>query len=431
VIEATRTPKEEARTGRQAADDCVHCGFCLPACPTYRSWGEEMDSPRGRIDLFRAFSDGRVALSPAAVAHFDRCLGCMACLTACPSGVRYDRVIEAARERVELELPRRPADRRFRALVFALFPHPARLRAAGVVLWIFRRTGLQGLARRLGLLRRWPRLAQLEALAPPVRLRELLRRLPRLVPARGQPRLRAALVQGCVQRIFFPEVNAATARVLAAEGVEVRIPAQGCCGALSLHAGRTAEARRLAADLLRRLEAVAPDVVVVNAAGCGSHLKDLGHLLGDDPALADRARALAARVRDVTELLGTLPPQAPRAPVRARVAWHTPCHLGHAQKVEADPRAALRAIPGLELVELDDGGACCGSAGVYNLLEPAAAAEIGARKAEVVAATGAPVLASANPGCTLHLAPLLRARGLEVRAVHPIELVDRSIREGS
>lgn len=419
----------EREQARAAADECVHCGFCLPACPTWRSWGEEMDSPRGRIDLFRALSDGRLPFSAAAGVHFDRCLGCMACVTACPSGVRYDRVIDAARERLEEELPRSTADRLFRALVFALFPHPRRLRAAAVLLWLFRVSGLQWLLRRTGALRRLPRLTQLEALAPPVRFRDLWARLPATVPARGERRLRVGLLLGCVQRVFFPEVNAATARVLAAEGVEVSVPAQGCCGALSLHAGRVEEARRMAAALLRRFDDASLDLVVVNAAGCGSHLKDLGHLFADDPELGPRARALAGRVRDVTELLAVLPARAPRAPVRMRAAWHMPCHLGHAQHLEADPRKALRSIPGLELVEVDDGGACCGSAGVYNLLEPAAAAEIGLRKAEAVAATGAPVLASANPGCTLHLGPILRARGVKVQAVHPIELLDRSIRE--
>ena len=428
MIETTSAPPGPQR---DPADDCVHCGFCLPACPTYRLWGEEMDSPRGRIDLHRALESGRLPLSPEAAVHFDRCLGCMACVTACPSGVRYDHVIEAARERLERERPRAPADRRFRALVFALFPHPGRLRAAGVLLWLARLSGLQRLVRRMGVLRRLPRLAALDALAPPVRLGQLLRRLPRRVPARGERRLRVVLVQGCVQRVFFPEVNAATARVLSAEGVEVAIPAQGCCGALWHHAGRGDEARRLAADLLPRLEAVEADLVVVNAAGCGSHLKDLGHLFTGDPALGPRARALASRVRDVTELLATLAPRAARAPLRERVAWHMPCHLGHAQQLAADPRQVLRTIPGLELVELDDGGACCGSAGVYNLLEPGAAAQIGARKAEAIAAAGAPVLASANPGCTLHLGPILAARGLAVRAVHPIELLDRAIREAS
>lgn len=427
--------RSEGRTDppdlQDPADACVHCGFCLPACPTWQAWGEEMDSPRGRIDLHRALARGRLPLSGAAAAHLDRCLGCMACVPACPSGVRYDRVIEAARARLERELPRPPADRRFRALIFALFPHPGRLRAAGALLWLARVTGLQRLVRRLGLLRRFPRLARLDALAPPVRLRDLLRRLPPVIPARGARRLRVGLVAGCVQRVFFPEVNASTVRVLAAEGVEVAVPRQGCCGALSLHAGRRDEARRLAAALLRRLDAEALDLVVVNAAGCGSHLKDLAHLFADDAELGPRARALAARVRDVTELLATLPPRAPRAPLRVRVAWHMPCHLGNAQPLEADPREALRSIPGLELVELSDGGTCCGSAGVYNLLEPRLAAELGARKADAVAATGAPLLASANPGCSLHLAALLAARGQPVRPVHPVELLDRAIREAA
>ncbi len=236
-------------------------------------------------------------------------------------------------------------------------------------------------------------------------------------------------MQGCVQRVFFPEVNAATVRVLAAEGAEVFVPAQGCCGALSLHAGRGEEARRMAAALLRRFEEASVDLVVVNAAGCGSHLKDLGHLFAGDPDLGPKAAAFSARVRDVTELLAVLPPRTARAPLRVRVAWQMPCHLGNAQRLEADPRAALRSIPGLELVELADGGACCGSAGVYNLVEPRAAAEIGARKADAVAAAGAPLLASANPGCTLHLGAILSARGVKVQAVHPVELLDRAIRE--
>ena len=415
--------------GREPADECVHCGFCLPACPTWVSWGAEMDSPRGRIDLYRALSDGRLPFTARATLHFDRCLGCMACLSACPSGVRFDRVIEAARERVEREVPRAPVDRLFRALLFALFPYPGRLRLAGLGLWLFRASGLGWLLRRAGWGRRLPRLAALEALAPPLRLSQFFRRLPPRVPARGERRLKVGLLQGCVQRVFFPEVNAATVRVLAAEGVEVVIPNQGCCGALSLHAGRTAEARRMAKDLLDRFEDGSFDLLVVNAAGCGSHLKDLGHLFADDPELGPRARALAARVRDVTELLASLPPRSPRAPLRSRVAWHMPCHLGHGQRLSADPRGALRTIPGIEIVELDDGGACCGSAGIYNLILPGAAAEVGARKADAVAATQAPLLASANPGCTLHLVSILRARGVPVRALHPVELVDRAIAE--
>ncbi|WP_242394241.1 (Fe-S)-binding protein [Anaeromyxobacter oryzisoli] len=414
--------------GRAAADVCIHCGFCLPACPTWQSWQEEMDSPRGRIDLFRALDDGRVALTPAVAEHFDRCLGCMGCVPVCPSGVRYDHVIEDARERVERGLRRPLGGRLFRGLVFALFPYPRRLRAAAVLLWAWQASGLARLARRLGLLRLAPRLARLEALAPPLSLREALARVPARTPPRGERRLRAALLCGCVQRVFFPNVNGATVRVLAAEGVEVIAPpGLGCCGALSVHAGRTREALRLARALVERLEREEFDVLVVNAAGCGSHLKDLGHLFAGDPAFAPRARAIAAKVRDVTELVAGLTPRAPRAPLAARAAYHAPCHLAHAQGVVDEPRRMLATIPGLELVDVPDGDQCCGSAGVYNLVEPESAAEVGRRKAANVLSTGARLVVSANPGCTLQLRRHLAERGATVEAAHPIELLDRAI----
>jgi glycolate oxidase iron-sulfur subunit len=387
-----------------------------------------MDSPRGRIDLFRALADGRIRMSPSVAEHFDRCLGCMACVPACPSGVRYDHVIGEARVHVEREARRGRADRLYRAVVFALLPHPGRLRLAAVLLWLLQVTGVRWLVGRLGLLRAFPRLAQLEALAPRVRLREILERLPAWTPARGEPRLRVGLVTGCVQRVFFPGVNAATARVLSAEGVEVAAPArQGCCGALSLHAGREDEARRLARALLERFEREPLDAIVVNAAGCGSHLKELDHLFREDPELGPRARAFAAKVRDVTELLDGLPPRAPRSPLRARVAYHSPCHMGHAQRLVLEPRRLLRTIPGLELVEIPEGDQCCGSAGIYNLVQPESAEEIGRRKADAIASTGATIVASANPGCTLHVGRILAERGVRIEAAHPMELVDRAI----
>jgi glycolate dehydrogenase iron-sulfur subunit len=415
--------------GRSPADDCVHCGFCLPTCPTWQNWQEEMDSPRGRIDLFRALEDGRLAMTPSVAEHFDRCLGCMACLTACPSGVRYDHVIDRARVLVEERYPRPWQDRLWRALVFALFTNVLVLRAAAALLWLGRATGLRWLARRLGVFRLSRRLAALDALAPPIAAREVFQGLPRLTPAQGERRLRAALLGGCVQRVFFSNVNAATIRVLAAEGVEVVVPAgQGCCGALSVHAGRAAEAKRLARALVEAFEREPADVVVVNAAGCGSHLKDLAHVFADDPAFLPRARAFAAKVRDVTELLVSLPQRAPRAPLRARVAYHSPCHLGHAQRVTDAPRQLLRAIPGLELVDVPDGEMCCGSAGIYNLVEPRSADDIGRRKAEAVLSTKAVLLASANPGCSLQIRRMLEERGASLEAAHPVEIIDRAIR---
>lgn len=423
-VEPTRRSPASARA---AADDCVHCGFCLPACPTWQSWGEEMDSPRGRIDLFRALEAGRVEMGPTVALHFDRCLGCLGCLPVCPSGVRYDHVIEAARARVEREHPRGLADRLHRELVFALFPHPRRLRVAAVFLWLSRATRLTALLRAIGVFRLSRRLDQLERLAPPIRFRQLLARLPRRTEARGARRLRAGLLGGCVQRVFFPQVNEATIRVLAAEGIDVVVPSgQGCCGALSLHGGRPEEARRMARALVERFEREAIDVVVVNAAGCGSHLKDLAHLFEGD-AFLPRARAFAERIRDVNELLDSVPARAPRAPLRARVAYHSPCHLGHGQGITEAPRRLLRTIPGLELVEIPDGDQCCGSAGIYNLVQPESADEIGRRKAAAILSTRATLLASANPGCTLHVTRLLREGGTEIEAAHPIELLDRAI----
>jgi glycolate oxidase iron-sulfur subunit len=414
---------------RRLLDDCVHCGFCLPACPTYQSWGEEMDSPRGRIHLMKMIADGKEPLTPAAVDHFDRCLGCMACVTACPSGVKYNLLIEQTRAAVERSHQRRLSDRLFRGMIFALFPYPRRLKLAVALQLIYQRTGLRWLVHRIGLARLLPRrLRNLENLMPPVSARQLMDRLPEEIPATGARRGRVAVLAGCVQRVYFPEVNQATLRVLAAEGYEVVVPPElGCCGALSVHAGRDDEARRFARAAIESLEQTAADAIVVNAAGCGSSMKEWGHLLADEPAWADRAAALAAKVVDVTELLAAEPSRAPRHPVRLRVAYHDACHLAHAQRIRAQPRALLAAVPGLELVELDS-DTCCGSAGVHNLLEPESAREIGERKVESVLAADPELLVSANPGCTLQIQMLLRERGKTLRTAHPIEVLDASIR---
>jgi glycolate oxidase iron-sulfur subunit len=415
---------------RELLDDCVHCGFCLPHCPTYQSWGEEMDSPRGRIDLMKGLRDGKVALTAAVVTHFDRCLGCMACVTACPSGVKYGTLIEHTRARVEAYHVRGLADRGFRGMVFSLFPHPDRLRKMLLPLWIYVASGLQRLVRASGLLRLLPaRLAQMEAMLPPVTFSHLRASLPTQVPAQGERRAVVGLVAGCVQRVFFPSVNEATVRVLAAEGCEVRIPAgQQCCGALSLHTGRATEGLAMARALIERFEKSGVETIVINAAGCGSTLKDYGHLLAGDPAWAERARAFSAKVRDVNEFLVALGQRATRHPVQARVAYHDACHLGHAQGIRAQPRTLLRGIPGVELVEIPDGDTCCGSAGTYNLMEPASSAEIGRRKVANVLGTGCQILASANPGCTLQIQKLLRDQGRALAAAHPIEILDASLR---
>jgi glycolate oxidase iron-sulfur subunit len=390
-----------------------------------------MDSPRGRIELARGLVDG-LAPTPEVVRHLDSCLGCMACIAACPSGVRYDVVIEEARARVEHAGVRGSADRARRGLLFSLFPHPGRLRVAALLLWLYRITGLRWLFRTLGLVKAFPVLRQLDGLAPETTWHEVAGRLPAVTPARGERRGKVALVAGCVQRVFFPGVNEATLRVLSAEGWEVLVPPrQGCCGALSTHAGRDGESRRLTAALVEQLEATGADWYLVNAAGCGSHLKDLQQLFHGDPAWQERALRFSRRVKDVTEFLAGHPPRSERRPLPARVAYHSPCHLGHAQGVQDPPRALLRAIPGLELVEVPEGDQCCGSAGIYNLVQVEAANEIGARKASNVLSTRAAWLASANPGCTLHIQRLLRERGSDISAAHPIEFLDLSLRGGS
>ena len=410
---------------RKLIDDCVHCGFCLPACPTYQSWGEEMDSPRGRIYLMKGISDGKIGLSGTVVEHFDACLGCMGCVTACPSGVRYDVLIEEQRAEIEAARPRGIGDRLFRAMIFALFPHPARLRAAAWLQLLYVKSGLRWLVRALGIPKLLPkRLAQLEKLMPDVSAAALRVRLPAFTAAHGARRSRVALLAGCVQRVYFPEVNAATIRVLAAEGCEVLVPgSQGCCGALSLHAGRDGEARELARALVASFPADI-DAVIVNAAGCGSHLKELPRILRGEAAV----EAFAAKVRDVTEFLAALPARATRNPVEVRAAYHDACHLRHAQRIVEQPRQLLRGIPGLQLVEIADSDQCCGSAGVYNLVQPSSAREIGERKVANVLDAAPQLLISANPGCTLQIQSILRDRGLTLRAAHPIEVLDASIR---
>jgi glycolate oxidase iron-sulfur subunit len=373
----------------------------------------------------------------------------MACMTACPSGVAYDQIIEAARDWTEEggrpapegtgpavpPAPRSRRDRATREAIFALFPYPRRLRAAIAPLRAAQRTGADRLLTRDGPLGALGRLSPAAAsalrLAPPPSRPLPPGRFPARVAARGQRRAVVGMLTGCVQSVFFPQVNAATARVLAAEGCDVVIPReQGCCGALSLHSGRMAEAARFAARTIEAFEGAEVDPIVVNSAGCGSAMKEYERLFGhlDDPSMTARAAALSARVRDLSEFLAELGPVAPRHPVPVRAAYHDACHLGHAQRITREPRALLRDIPDLELAELRDAGTCCGSAGVYNLLQPDAARALGARKADAVLDSGAALVISANPGCTLQISAELASRGQPIATAHVAEVLDASIR---
>jgi glycolate oxidase iron-sulfur subunit len=380
---------------RKLIDACTHCGFCLPTCPTYGPLGQmEADSPRGRIWLMKGLADGTMTVNASVVEHFDRCLGCMACVTACPSGVRYDLLIEQAREVVEEQYERPAGDWLLRALVFSVLPYPRRMRTALALKpprWLVPSS-----------------LRPMLDLAPPWKTTGSD---PLTIDASAPTRGRVGLLTGCVQRVVFGDVNAATARVLAAEGYEVVAPPdQRCCGALHLHAGRRDEGKRMAQALAETFAGV--DAVAVNAAGCGSHLKDAG---------------LDVRVVDVSELLAE-EPRAERHPLPLRVAFQDSCHLAHAQGIRIEPRDLLDSIPGLERVEPGEQAICCGSAGIYNLTQPAAARELGDRKAQHVLATEPDAYASANPGCLVQVSAALRRAGRALPTLHPIELVDASIR---
>jgi glycolate dehydrogenase iron-sulfur subunit len=400
---------------------CVHCGICLPQCPTYRVLGEEMDSPRGRVYLMRAAAEDRIGLTETMARHLDLCLGCRACETACPSGVPFGQLLEATRGQLErhgVVAPQRDAN--LLRFLLAVFPHPGRLGPMLHGLRLYQRSGLQGLVRRLGLLAPFRRLRAMEALLPPLPTVPALP--PERVEARGaRKRGRVGVLLGCAQRFFYPDVNHDTVRLLAAAGYDVVVPRdQGCCGALHLHAGRIDEFRAMARRLMPAFRDV--DLVVVNAAGCGSAMKEYAHWLPDEAA-----RLFAERVRDISEVL--MDSELPLRPLRETVTYHEPCHLVHGQRVRAEPRELLRRVPGLTLVDLPDAELCCGSAGIYNLLEPEMAGELGRQKAARIRETGARIVTAGNPGCLMQIRQHCRAQGLSVEVVHPVTLLARALEE--
>ena len=411
---------------------CVHCGFCLPTCPTYAVLGVEMDSPRGRIRLMETVWQGRVDVkSDPFERHMYGCLDCRACETACPSGVEFGKLMEGARSQIEAARSRSISERLVRMIAFRfLLPRPAVLGSFAHFSVLSKRLGaaavLRAIGSRVGIARR---LAGLLDLVPD---RASSRVLPATYTARGARRGRVALFTGCVMRAAFADTNAATARVLARNGFEVIVPVeQTCCGALHAHAGERLDARVLARRNIASLEGLNVDAFIVNAAGCGAALKEYGWLLKDDPAWSDRAARFASRVKDASEFLGNAGLSASPGPLRARVAYDDPCHLLHGQKIKDQPRAMLAAIPELTVVPLAEADWCCGSAGTYNVTQPELSAKLLERKVGHITSSGAQLVVTANPGCQMQIAAGLRAARAPITVVHLMDLLDRAYRDSS
>jgi glycolate oxidase iron-sulfur subunit len=457
ITTATITPPAQGPLRRHTHTydlmrQCIHCGFCLPTCPTYAVLGVEMDSPRGRIYQMQAVAEGRMEISPEFVDHMYCCLGCRACETACPSGVQFGKLIEAAREQVQLEVAHlhEPSEtsttlepltaRLLRYLFFDLIL-PSRLVTTLMFagLKVYQRSGLQSLVHRTGLLDAintlpTPLRGQLktpEELIPATNGDLFPRILPEVTPASATKRSRVGFVSGCIMDQVYRNINEATIRVLAANGCEVITPPrQRCCGALHVHAGEAERGRELARHNIEVFEQYNCDAIIINSAGCGSNLKEYGHLLRDDPAYAIRARVFSSKVKDISEFLVSLDLNRNMGTLSRTVTYHDACHLFHGQKVKQQPRELLNAIPGLTLVNLKEAEWCCGSAGIYNITNQEMASRLLERKMNNIIATGASMIATGNPGCMMQITLGAKARGTELEVVHPVQLLDEAYQAG-
>jgi len=409
-------------------DHCVHCGLCLNACPTYRELGVEMDSPRGRVYQMVQVSTGAAGISESYIEHIGLCLACRGCESACPSGVEYGRLVEAARAEIENNIKYPWGTRVLRNFVFRrLLPSRIVLRLVGAGLYAYQKLGLRKLGRALGILR--GRLGELDALAPAAQRPFFYRYYGKTVPAEGTRRYHVALLGGCIANISFARLNEATLRVLQKNGCDVSIPsAQTCCGALHVHAGRREEARALARRNIDALTGAGYDAIITNAAGCGSTLKEYGELLEHDAAYAVKARQFSALVKDVNEFLASIELNPEMSELPITVTYQDSCHLAHGQKIRAAPRKLLRAIPSLTFKEMPLSDLCCGSAGIYNILHTDMAMSLLEKKMDGVRSTGAQVIATANPGCMLQLEVGIRKCGGAARVAHVVELLDAAYR---
>jgi glycolate oxidase iron-sulfur subunit len=408
-------------------DRCVHCGLCLNACPTYRELHVEMDSPRGRIYQMVQVSEG-AAITPSYIEHIELCLACRGCETACPSGVQYGRLVEAARAEIETTIRRPWRERMLRWFVFRkLLPSRFGIEIAGAMLHLYAASGLKRLVAMPGFLP--SRLRELEALSPEIETPFFFAYYGKTLPAEGERRYRVAFLGGCIANISFARLNEATVRVLQKNGCEVSIPAsQGCCGALHVHAGIRDQARQLARKNIDALIDGGFDAIITNAGGCGSTLKEYWELFEHDAEYAEKARQFSALVKDVNEFLASIQLNPPMRVLPLTVTYQDSCHLAHGQKIRSAPRKLLAAIPGLEVREMQLSDLCCGSAGIYNVLHTGMAMSLLKKKMDCVNATGAPVIAASNPGCMLQLRAGVKKFGQGQRVAHVVEILDEAYR---
>ena len=410
--------------------DCVHCGFCLSACPTYLETGNELDSPRGRIYLMNSAVNGEIPIDGSLVKHLDMCLGCLACEPACPSGVQYGSLIEAGRSQIERRYERSAFDKYYRSLIFSLFPYPNRMKLMLPVFYIYQKLGLRTLIQSTGIISRISqKLGNMEAMLPNVKSPVFPPEMPEILHAKGKKRYRVALLLGCVQSVFFSKTNDATVRVLRENGCEIVVPQnQSCCGALSVHSGRLSEGRKFAKQTIKTFEGLDIDAFIINSAGCGSTIKDYSELLKDDPEYSLRALALSEKTKDIMEFLSDTGIEGDLKEINIKVTYQDACHIGHAQRIKEQPREVLKQIPGLELVEMPEADLCCGSAGIYNLVQPEMSQNLLERKMRNVKRNKVDYLVAGNPGCLLQIQKGIKQEGLSIKTAHPIELLDWSYR---
>lgn len=421
---------EQDKPSPDLIKDCVHCGFCLSACPTYLETGNELDSPRGRIYLMNSAVNGEIPIDGSLVKHLDMCLGCLACEPACPSGVQYGSLIEAGRSQIERRYERSAFDKYYRSLIFSLFPYPNRMKLMLPVFYIYQKLGLRTLIQSTGIINRISqKLGNMEAMLPNVKSPVFPPEMPEILHAKGKKRYRVALLSGCVQSVFFSKTNDATVRVLRENGCEIVVPQnQSCCGALSVHSGRLSEGRKFAKQTIKTFEGLDIDAFIINSAGCGSTIKDYSELLKDDPEYSVRALALSEKTKDIMEFLSDTGIQGDLKELNIKVTYQDACHIGHAQRIKEQPREVLKQIPGLELVEMPEADLCCGSAGIYNLVQPEMSQNLLLRKMRNVKRNKVNYLVAGNPGCLLQIQKGIKQEGLSIKTAHPIELLDWSYR---